>query len=40
LLCKWFAMNVEAFGGLYRGVDDNDNGMKGSLFGFAMGAGL
>jgi hypothetical protein len=37
---KWFALNVEAYGGLYRGVDDNDNGMNGSLFGFAMGAGF
>jgi hypothetical protein len=37
---KWFAVNAEIYGGLYRGVDDNDNGMNGSLFGFAMGAGF
>jgi hypothetical protein len=37
---KWFAMNVEAFGGLYHGVDDNENSMNGGLFGLAMGVGF
>lgn len=37
---KWFAMNVEAYGGLYHGVDDNDTSMNSGLFGFGMGAGF
>jgi hypothetical protein len=37
---KWFAMNAEAFGGLYHGVDDNENSMNGGLFGLAMGVGF
>ncbi len=37
---KWFAMNVEAFGGLYHGVDDNEDSMNGALFGLAMGLGF
>ena len=37
---KWFALNAEIFGGLYHGVDDNEDSMNGSLFGVAMGAGF
>jgi hypothetical protein len=37
---KWFAMNAELFGGGYSAIDDNDDSMKGGLFGFAMGAGF
>jgi hypothetical protein len=37
---KWFALNAEIFGGLYHGVDDNENTMNGSLFGLAMGVGF
>jgi hypothetical protein len=37
---KWFALNAEIFGGLYHGLDDNENAMNGSLFGVAMGAGF
>jgi hypothetical protein len=37
---KWFALNIEAFGGLYHGVDDNENGMDGGLFGVGMGVGF
>jgi len=37
---KWFAMNAEIYGGLYRGIDDNENGMNGGLFGLAMGVGF
>jgi hypothetical protein len=37
---KWFAMNAEIYGGLYRGIDDNENGMNGGLFGMGMGVGF
>jgi hypothetical protein len=37
---KWFAMNAEAFGGLYHGVDDNENSMNGAIFGLGMGMGF
>jgi hypothetical protein len=37
---KWFALNAEAFAGLYHGIDDDDNSMNGALFGVAMGAGF
>jgi hypothetical protein len=37
---KWFAMNAEIYGGLYRGIDDNENSMNGSMFGVAMGVGF
>jgi hypothetical protein len=37
---KWFAMNAELFGGGYSAIDDNENSMKGGIFGFAMGAGF
>jgi hypothetical protein len=37
---KWFALNAEIFGGLYHGIDDNENSMNGSLFGLALGAGF
>jgi|GEM_PF-5540423 len=37
---KWFALNAEVFGGLYHGVDDNEDSMNGSLFGVAMGVGF
>jgi hypothetical protein len=37
---KWFAMNAELYGGLYHGIDDNENSMNGSLFGVAMGVGF
>jgi hypothetical protein len=37
---KWFALNVEAFAGLYHGVDDNENTMNGGIFGLGMGVGF
>jgi hypothetical protein len=37
---KWFAMNAEIYGGLYRGIDDNENTMNGGLFGLGMGLGF
>ncbi len=37
---KWFAMSAEVFGGGYSAVDDDDNSMKGGIFGFAVGAGF
>jgi hypothetical protein len=37
---KWFALNVEAFAGLYHGVDDNENSMNGGIFGLGMGVGF
>jgi hypothetical protein len=37
---KWFAMNAEAFGGLYHGIDDNENSMNGALFGLGVGMGF
>ncbi len=37
---KWFAMNAEAFGGLYHGIDDNENAMNGAIFGIGMGMGF
>jgi hypothetical protein len=37
---KWFAMNAEIFGGGYSAIDDNDDSMRGGIFGFAMGAGF
>jgi hypothetical protein len=37
---KWFAINTETYGGLYRSVDDTDDSMTGSLFGLAMGVGF
>lgn len=37
---KWFAMNAELFGGLYHGIDDNENSMNGALFGFGAGLGF
>jgi hypothetical protein len=37
---KWFALNVEAFGGLYHGVDDDEYSMNGALVGLGMGAGF
>ena len=37
---KWFAMNAEVYGGLYRGIDDNENAMNGGLFGMGMGVGF
>lgn len=37
---KWFAMNAEAYGGLYHGIDDDEKTMNGSLFGLAMGVGF
>ncbi|MBN2573673.1 MAG: hypothetical protein JXP73_03845 [Deltaproteobacteria bacterium] len=37
---KWLALNIEAFGGLYHGVDDNENGINGGIFGLGMGAGF
>jgi hypothetical protein len=33
-------MNAELYGGLYHGIDDNENSMNGSLFGVAMGVGF
>ncbi len=37
---KWFALNAEVFGGLYHGVDDNENGMDGAIIGMGMGVGF
>ena len=37
---KWFALNVESYGGLYHGVDDNENGINGGIFGLGMGVGF
>jgi hypothetical protein len=37
---KWFAMNAEVFGGLYHGIDDNENSMNGALFGLGLGMGF
>jgi hypothetical protein len=37
---KWFAMNVEVYGGLYHGLDDNEASMNGGLFGLGMGVGF
>ena len=37
---KWFAMNAEVFGGLYHGIDDNENSMNGGLFGVGLGLGF
>jgi hypothetical protein len=37
---KWFAMNAEVFGGLYHGIDDNENSMNGALFGLGVGMGF
>jgi hypothetical protein len=37
---KWFALNIEAFGGLYHGVDDDEKGMNGGIFGMGMGVGF
>jgi hypothetical protein len=37
---KWFAMNAEVFGGLYHGIDDNENSMDGALFGLGLGMGF
>lgn len=37
---KWFAMNAELYGGLYHGIDDNENAMNGGVFGLGVGAGF
>jgi hypothetical protein len=37
---KWFALNAEAYGGLFRGVDDDEKGMTNVHFGLGMGAGF
>jgi hypothetical protein len=37
---KWFAMNAEVFGGLYHGIDDNENSMNDGLFGLSAGLGF
>ncbi len=37
---KWFAMNAEAFGGLFHGVDDDERSMTTTMFGVGMGAGF
>lgn len=37
---KWFAMNAEVFGGLYHGIDDNENSMDGAMFGLGLGMGF
>jgi hypothetical protein len=39
-LSKWFAMNVEAHGGVFRGVDDDERSMTTTMFGIGMGAGF
>jgi hypothetical protein len=37
---KWFALNAEVFGGLYHGIDDDENAMNGALFGLGVGMGF
>lgn len=37
---KWFAMNAEVYGGLYHGIDDNENSMNDALFGLGVGLGF
>ncbi len=37
---KWFVMNADAFGGYYRGIDDNENSMDSFVFGLGMGLGF
>ncbi len=39
-MSKWFALNVEAFGGVYRGIDDDEKAMNGSIFGLGLGVGF
>jgi len=39
-LHKWFAINAEAFGGVYGGLNENEQTMNGSIFGVGVGAGF
>jgi hypothetical protein len=37
---KWFALSTEVFGGVYGGVNENEQSMSGSIFGVGVGAGF
>lgn len=37
---KWFALNGEAYGGFFRGVDDDERNMTSAHFGLGMGIGF
>ena len=37
---KWFALNTEAYGGFFRGVDDDEKNMTSTHFGLGMGVGF
>ena len=37
---KWLALHLEAFGGVYHGLDDNERVMNNALFGLGMGLGF
>jgi opacity protein-like surface antigen len=37
---KWFALNGEAYGGFFRGVDDDERDMTNAHFGLGMGVGF
>jgi len=37
---KWFSANAEAYGGLYRGLGDDESSMTGSILGMGMGVGF
>lgn len=39
-LHKWFAINAEAFGGVYGGLDEDEQTMNGTIFGIGVGAGF
>ncbi len=37
---RFFSMNVEVFGGFFRGVDSDDETMRNGIFGFGLGFGV
>ena len=37
---KWFALNAEAYGGVFHGVDDDEKNMTSTHFGLGMGVGF
>lgn len=37
---RFFSMNIEVFGGFFRGVDSNDETMRNGIFGFGLGFGV
>jgi len=37
---KWLALSTEIFGGVYGGLDENERGMRGSVFGAGLGLGF